>query len=124
MEAKTTPPLNAPASDTTVKISVIDSTLQLIGVPCNIMWTPEINGFDKVRCGTWSFLIEHPSGRKLLYDLGTRKDWKNLPPAWRLETLLENGVMEALEIEKNVADILEEGGMELGEIEGIIWSHW
>ena len=88
------------------------------------MWDPPIKGFDKVKCGTWSFLIEHPSGRKLLYDLGCRKDWKNLPPALGLEALIENGTLGRLEVEKNVADILVEGGMRLEDIEGVIWSHW
>ena len=87
------------------------------------MWHPDIKGFDKVSCGTWSFLIEHPSGRKLLYDLGCRKDWRNLSKALGLEDLVEMGVLDKLEIEKNVADILVEGGVKLEEVDGIIWSH-
>ena len=124
MAAKPTPSLNAPPSNTTVKISAIDTSLLLVGISCDNMWDPPIKGFDKVKCGTWSFLIEHPSGRKLLYDLGCRKDWKNLPPALGLEALIENGTLGRLEVEKNVADILVEGGMRLEDIEGVIWSHW
>lgn len=37
---------------------------------------------------------------------------------------MENGTLGALEIEKNVSEILTEGGVDLEEIEGIIWSHW
>ena len=123
MSAKAAPPLNAPASDVTVKISAIDSTLGLIGARCDQMWTPSIKGFDRLNGGCWTFLIEHPSGRKLLYDLGCRKDWQNLPPAIGLQKFLDMGVVKELVVEKNVAEILTEG-VDLRDIEGIIWSHW
>ena len=124
MAPKQPPPLNAPSSETIVKISAIDSTMWLEGISCKFMYNPEIKGFDKVRCGTWSFLIEHPSGRKLLYDLGCRKDWKNLPPALGIDKLVEDGILAILEVKKNVADILKDDGVKLEEIEGVIWSHW
>lgn len=124
MATKPAPPLNAPHANNTVKISAIDTTLWLVGVSCDVMYDPPIKGFDRVKCGTWSFLIEHPSGRKLLYDLGCRKDWQNLPPALGIPNLMENSILKTLDIEKNVADILADGGVKLNEIEGIIWSHW
>ena len=83
MTAKKLPPLHIPTSNVTVKVSVIDSTKH--------MWRPAIKGFHRVRCGTWCFLIEHPSGKKLIYDLGCNKDWKRIPLAWGLATLVQNG---------------------------------
>jgi hypothetical protein len=124
MAAKPAPPLNAPISSATVKISAIDTNLWLVGVSCDIMYDPPIKGFDTVKCGTWSFLIEHPSGRKLLYDLGCRKDWKNLPPALGLEKMVDERFLGALDINKNVSEILTEGGVRLEDVEGLIWSHW
>ena len=124
MPSNPAPPLDAPQSNTAVKISAIDSTLWLVGVDCRLLWDPPIKGFDRVKTGTWSFLIEHPSGRKLLYDLGCRKDWQKLPPVLGLEALMQNGTLGALEIEKNVSEILTEGGVDLKDIEGVIWSHW
>ncbi|KAK3051163.1 hypothetical protein LTR09_007559 [Extremus antarcticus] len=70
MSAKPAPPLNAPASDVTVKISAIDTTLWMASNLAGHMWSPKIKGFEKANFGIWSFLIEHPSGRKLVYDLG------------------------------------------------------
>lgn len=122
--AKPPIPLNAPPGDTTVKVSVIDSTMWLAGITCDQMWNPTIKGFDRVKAGTWSILIEHPSGRKLLYDLGCRKDWENLPPPLGIKALQESGILQTLEVNKNVSEILMEGGMKLGDVEGIIWSHW
>lgn len=80
--------------------------------------------FDKFDCGTWSILIEHPSGRRLIYDLGMRKDWQNAPPSLNLQKYFDDGIVEVLEASKNVSEILEQGGLALEEIEGVIWSHW
>ena len=33
------------------------------------------------------------------------------------------GVVEDLRVDKNVSEILKEGGMALEDVEGIIWSH-
>ena len=84
---------------------------------------PEILGHDTLQCPAYSFLIEHPSGRKLLYDLGTRKDWQSLPPM--VLSLLKQHDL-SIEVEKNVAEILQDHGVLVsgGAIEALIWSHW
>ena len=69
---------------------------------------------------SYSFVIEHPSGRKLLFDLGLRKDWCNLPPA-TLGFLEQAGWQ--VEAKKNVSEVLEEGNISLSDIEAVIWSH-
>lgn len=124
MSSKPAPPLNAPSSTTTVTVGVIDSTTWIDANTAKFSWNPDIKGFDKVLCGSWTFLIEHPSGRKLLYDLGSRKDWENLPPSIGLKGLMEAGVINEFRVEKNVSEILTEGGIDTKHIEGIIWSHW
>lgn len=124
MSSKQPPPLNVPASDATVTVSIIDSTTWIDANTAKFSWKQDIKGFDKVQSGSWSFLIEHSSGRKLLYDLGTRKDWENLPPTIGLKGLIDAGVINEFRVDKNIADILTERGLALGEIEGIIWSHW
>lgn len=53
-QPKQPPPLNAPPSTTTVNVSVIDSTMWLVGITCQQMWDPPIKGFDRVKAGTWS----------------------------------------------------------------------
>lgn len=84
---------------------------------------PEILGHDLLKCPAYSFLIEHPSGRKLLYDLGTRKDWQNLPP-FVLGLFKQHDL--TIKVEKNVAEILQDNGVRVadGAIEALIWSHW
>ncbi|KAL9612333.1 MAG: hypothetical protein Q9167_003066 [Letrouitia subvulpina] len=75
-----------------------------------------------LRCPAYSFLIEHPGdGRKLLFDLGVRKDWENLSPSIVKHIKAWNAKVS---VEKGVAEILEEGGVNPQEIEAIIWSHY
>ncbi|TKA65628.1 hypothetical protein B0A55_10556 [Friedmanniomyces simplex] len=88
-----------------------------------IVTEPTIKGFDRFNAGTYCFFIEHPSGRQLLYDLGCRKDWENLSPATGVQRYLGAGVMRELTVERNVSEILTEGGVDLNDIEGVIWSH-
>jgi hypothetical protein len=66
----------------------------------------------------WSFLIEHPSGQKILYDLGVPRDWHAFAPA-AAEPLKGRGWK--IEVEKEVIDILEKGGIAASEISSIIW---
>jgi glyoxylase-like metal-dependent hydrolase (beta-lactamase superfamily II) len=81
-----------------------------------------LKGHTWLQCPSYSFLIEHPlSGRKVLFDLGVRKDFENLAPAvtnWFKES------ETTCSVEKDITTILEEGGVKADEIESIIWSHW
>lgn len=64
------------------------------------------------------FLIEHHSGRKLVWDLGIRKDHQNYAPKIRdyLPTTKYN-----IEVEQNLVDILEDHGIKGKEVEAVIW---
>lgn len=66
-------------------------------------------------------MIEHPSGRKLLYDLGLRKDWESLSPRVGLQEAVMTGVIADITVKKNIAQILVDAGVKLEEVEGIIW---
>jgi hypothetical protein len=80
---------------------------------------PEYTGKPNLTGPCLSFLIEHPSRKPLLFDLGIRKDWNVLPsyPMW-----VENKWY--IHVEKDVATILKENGVDVdgGEVESIIWS--
>lgn len=84
---------------------------------------PAVPEHDLLRCPAYSFLIEPPSGRKVLYDLGTRKDWDNLPPL--VQGLLKHHDL-SIKVEMNVAEILRESGVPVADfaIEALIWSNW
>ena len=93
-----------------------------LAIPTAVFLQPPVPGLDALVGPVFCFLIQHPSGRSVLFDLGTRKDWENLAPA------VVNGMLKqpgfGVHVEKNVSEILEEGDVTLTEIEAIIWSHW
>ncbi|KAL2868979.1 MBL fold metallo-hydrolase [Aspergillus lucknowensis] len=83
---------------------------------------PLVPGLDIfARNPAFSFLVEHSSGRKLVFDLGIRKDWQNYAPeiAEYIPTTGYN-----IEVTQNVAEILDEHGIPPKDIEAVIWSHW
>ena len=85
------------------------------------MVKPKVGKYSEVTCPCYCFLITHPSGRNLLFDLGVRKDWENYAPA--LVSRIKQGGW-GVSVEKDVATILEENGIQGKDIEGIIWSHY
>jgi hypothetical protein len=65
-----------------------------------------------------SFLLEHSSGRKLLFDLGIRKDYQNYSP--KIAEYIPTTKYD-IQVTQNVVDILEEGGIQGNEIEAVVW---
>ncbi|OQV06045.1 hypothetical protein CLAIMM_10683 [Cladophialophora immunda] len=109
------PTLNIPHSLSTVSVSVIETTSRIIA-KTNLVVQPHILGHDEFNCPCYSFLVEHKgTGKKILFDLGIRKDPENLSPRTYAFT-------QAMSIssKRNVADIL---GDKVSEISEIIWSH-
>ncbi|KAK7705630.1 hypothetical protein SLS64_007997 [Diaporthe eres] len=120
--AEPAPDLQIEPSAATVDVRIIDTTSWISGLPTNVFFEPPIKGYDELSIPSYSFLIEHPSGRKLIFDLGARKDWENLSPA--TAGLIARFGPAKLEVKKGVREQLEEHGVHGSSIEGIIWSHW
>jgi glyoxylase-like metal-dependent hydrolase (beta-lactamase superfamily II) len=108
-----------PASQATVTVRIIDST-STIDAPFDFV-DPPIKGTERLHCPAFVFLVEHSSGRKLLFDLGVRKDFEKLPPP--IQAYIQQGAVQVT-VEKDVLTILNENGVNAKEIEAIIWSHW
>jgi glyoxylase-like metal-dependent hydrolase (beta-lactamase superfamily II) len=114
------PDLHIPDSDATVSVRIINTTAHITNIPLDLFVTPHIHGHDTLSCPAFSFLIEHPSSRKLLFDLGVRKDYENLAPVIASRIKSDNW---GCATEKDVPKILEENGVAPDDIEAIIWSH-
>jgi glyoxylase-like metal-dependent hydrolase (beta-lactamase superfamily II) len=71
---------------------------------------------------SFSFLIERESGQKVLFDLGIREDWRNLPS--EVVGLLDSHDW-AVRTGQNTSTILDESGVNTkdGAIAAVIWSH-
>lgn len=126
-KAQQPPALNIPPSDSTVEVSIIDTTAH-IKLPAGNFMQPPVPGYEQLEACCYSFLIKHKNPSKnskhdtLLFDLGVRKDWENGPTA--VAQLLKSTPGASLEVEKDVATILRENGQALEDIGAIIWSHW
>lgn len=121
MTSAATAPLKVdiPSSESTVNVHIINTTSRIRNIPFSVFVEPPIKGLEYLDCPAYSFLIEHPAnGRKVLFDLGVRKDWKNLAP--RIADRIRGGGWQVT-VEKDVAEILEEGGVKLADVNAIIW---
>lgn len=114
------PVIDFPASDDAVKVSLIDSTTHL-GAPLEILMGPQISGHENFSAPSYAFLIEHSGGRRIMFDLGMRKDIRNMSPKVYKMITQPGWDMTA---QKNVAEILEENGVSPSQIEAVVWSHW
>ncbi|KAF7328059.1 Metallo-beta-lactamase superfamily protein [Mycena kentingensis (nom. inval.)] len=100
--------LGIPVSDATVSVSRFNvATLTAISPPFVFP--------------LYSFLVEHGSGRRLVFDLGVRKDPLNLSPSAAAKFVRGNVIPNKLE--KDMLDMLEDAGIPGESIESIVWSH-
>ncbi|GKT58132.1 metallo-beta-lactamase superfamily protein [Colletotrichum tofieldiae] len=120
----TTDSLHIPPSNTTVQVSVIDTTLNG-DLPTAPFMGPAIKGFERWHGVGYAFLVTHkdPEGseRRIVFDLGLPKDWENdfSPPVIEAG----KGLGAIMTAEKYVSEILTENGVDLGGIEALFWSH-
>jgi hypothetical protein len=81
--ASSMPPIDVPKSCSTVSVSIIDTTAWAYKIPCETLFYPRFKGLKTFDLYSHAFLItheHHDSKRRLLFDLGIRKDWQNLVP--------------------------------------------
>ncbi|KAH7333947.1 beta-lactamase-like protein [Rhizoctonia solani] len=116
------PPLNIPASDHVVQLSIIDTTTRMVGLSSAFFLEPAIKGHEYLSTPTpaYSFLVESESGAKVLFDLGIPQKWEDTAPS--MVNLLRN-LGWGVSVTKNVSDILVEHGINLDCIDSVIWSH-
>lgn len=114
------PNLHIPVSQSVINVSIIDTTARL-RFPTITFLEEQIPGSDDIETGSFSFLLEHSSGQKLVFDLGWRPDYEELPPDVINPLLeqMEQGIL-SFNIEKDVATILEEGGVDRADIDAVI----
>ncbi|GMG35316.1 unnamed protein product [Aspergillus oryzae] len=114
----------------TVDVSIIHAGQ--ITVPAVYILQSPIPGHDLLDIPCYSFLIENKRRKKVLFDLGPRKDWREKLPPTR-STMKTDGSLKVLgqiesaravvKIEQDVADQLSKAKIPLESINTIIWSH-
>lgn len=113
------PQLELPAGDVTVNVKLICST-NFGPAQLKRFMAPPIPGIEthSSPSPSLSFFIQHPNGEKLVFDLGIRKDYENYSPS--IASYLPT-TKYTIDVKKDVADILQEGGIALDDINAVIW---
>jgi hypothetical protein len=111
------PTLTFPPSPSTVKIRMLNTTACMT-VRAESFVRPVQPGHEFLNLTCVAFLIEHAaSGKKVMFDLGVRKDYWNYAAVLRKRI---GTVIPALRVDCDVPEILEVGGTRLDEI-GKAW---
>lgn len=81
---------------------------------------PDYAGHPSLTGPSLSFLIEHQSGKTVVFDLGVRHDWQKLPSYPKFRKMAWG-----ITVQKDVARVLEESKVDVanGAISSIILSH-
>ncbi|KAJ5385600.1 hypothetical protein N7517_003511 [Penicillium concentricum] len=107
--------MSLPQSDHIVRVKLIDTTTYLTGI-AKVFVEPVVAGHETFNFNDLAFLIENErTGKKVMFDLGTRKDYWNLAPAVQRVLGLDSA-MTGMKVDKDVAQILVEGGVSLDTI--------
>lgn len=116
-----TPHIDIPLASNTVKVHLINP-VNFGPAQIHRFMAPPVPGLETFKTSpSHSFFVEHSSGRKLVFDLGIRKDYQNYSK--KIAEYLPTTKYD-IQVTQNVADILQEHGTELSDIEAVIWSHW
>lgn len=111
-------PIHIPPGEVAVRVSMINPVTFGPAVLERFM-APAVPGLDTFKVvPSLCFFLEHPSGRKVVWDLGIRKDWENYSP--EISSYIPT-TKYSIQVSKNVADILHENGVELHQVEAVIW---
>lgn len=116
--ASTPPSIELPPGKEIVSVKLINP-VNFGPAIINRFMGPPVPGVEKKKPGpVLTFLVEHSSGQKLVFDLGIRKDYQNYSPtiAEYIPTTNYN-----IQVSKNVIDILEENGIPGKSIDAVIW---
>lgn len=116
--SRTRPSFNVP-SGAVAKVSIIDSSTRLANFRASHLCKPPLDGFETLQTmPTWSFLIESPSGKKALFDLGVHVDLTKYIPRTQ-NNIKKNGWN--VETKESVADIIRRHGVDPKDINSVIW---
>lgn len=112
--------LPSSSSNTSVRVQLIDTTSYMT-IKAESFIKPVVPGHELINVTDVSFLITHPSGKQILFDLGVRKDFWNLPT-----TILKRlgDVIPSIRVDDGVPEILQSKGINLSSIKAVIWSHY
>ncbi|KAJ7087217.1 beta-lactamase-like protein [Mycena belliarum] len=114
--------LGIPTSPSTVTVTAFDVVDPgKIIVPASVFFSPILAGLEKLRCPAFSFLIENAATkRRVMFDLGPRKDPENAAPS--VAEAIKSGVF-VMPVSRDIVERLSDAGVDPESISAVIWSH-
>lgn len=112
--------ISLPPGEANARVMIIDSSANVGNVKSSFFFSEDshLPGFEHVPAfPCWTFFISHSSGKKVLFDLGVRKDFEKL--AQPIASMARQFGWD-IKVEKDVSEILEENGVSLKEINSIV----
>ncbi|KAJ7334282.1 beta-lactamase-like protein [Mycena albidolilacea] len=110
-----------PHSNATVDLRVFNVVNATLVNEAHTFFSPVVPGHEDAPFPVYSFLVEHKkTGKRVMYDLGIRKDPLNLAPD--IAVFFSSGTT-VVEPFKDITELLEDGGIPLTSINSVIWSH-
>lgn len=108
-----------PIGHVTVQVRIIDTTARIGKLPLTFLMKPALEQMEFMpTLPSWSFLIEHPSGHKAIFDLGMPKNRQDLAP----EVADDERFLDwDISTPKEVIDVLEENQVPATQIKSVIW---
>ncbi|KAJ7748032.1 beta-lactamase-like protein [Mycena metata] len=112
-----------PPSNATVDIrvfNVVNATL-VNQLHASII-EPVLPGREAITFPFLAFLVEHKvSQKRLMFDLGVRSDPLNFAPS--IAALFTDGIIQVESPDRDIIELLHDGGIALSSISTVIWSH-
>ncbi|KAJ6584953.1 beta-lactamase-like protein [Mycena capillaripes] len=115
--------LGIPVSEATVSLKAFDvvSSPRTVCVPAGMFMQPVLPGYEAFHAPAFAFLVEHnATGRRVMFDLGPRKDLENGAP--HIASMVKSGKV-VMPVERDIVEQLLDNGVDLTSISAVIWSH-
>ncbi|KAF7365324.1 Metallo-beta-lactamase superfamily protein [Mycena venus] len=115
--------LGIPASAATVSLKAFNviHDMSAVSVPAGGMMQPVLAGHETFHPPIFAFLIQHTTtGRRVMFDLGVRKDPENAAPP--IAAAFAAGFI-AMPVERDIVEQLIDDGVDLESISAVICSH-
>ncbi len=102
-----------------MQVRIIDTTSRIDKLPLTFLMRPALEPLEYMpTLPSWSFLIEHPSGHKAIFDLGMPKNIKDLAPLVSDDDRFDDWDIRS---PKEVIDVLAENSIPASQINSAIW---
>jgi hypothetical protein len=110
-----------PPSRNTVSVRMLQAAFAIAPHTGFIKTEPDLPTVPTTKLQIWTFLIEHPHlRRRVLFDLGIRKDFNNVSPAAFKSFVSPDGKLPFV-VDKDVPEQLVGASILLQSIDALIW---